>query len=73
MLTTLILACLAYVVLFAVLWVRTRFVARAGRTSRRARVQVTPWGKALHIEAPSEAEAVDALLRVDLELARNGR
>lgn len=71
-LTAVIVASLLYVLAFVVLWSQTRFAARPGRTSR-AQVRVTPWGKHLHVEAPSDAAAADALLRADLQLAREGK
>jgi hypothetical protein len=72
MLTGLILAALLYVVLFLVVWSQTHFAARRGRTSR-VRAVVTPWGPFTHVDAPDEATAADALLRADLQLAKEGR
>jgi hypothetical protein len=70
MLTGLILAGCLWFGLFVVL--RFEYRARPGRTSRR-RIQATPWRGHLHIEAPSESEAVDELLRADYELAKRGQ
>ena len=72
MLTGIILVCLGYVALFVALWVNTRFLPRPGRTSR-VRAVVTPWGPFLHVSAPDDATAAEALLRADLQLAKEGR
>lgn len=72
MLTGIIIVALAYVLLFVALWLNTRFLPRPGRTSR-VQVTATPWGKHLHISAPDDATAADALLRADLQLAREGK
>lgn len=69
MLSVLIVVAVWYVLTFVVL--RFRYRARPGRTSRRAKV--LPWNGHLYIEAATDAQAADALLRADLELAARGR
>lgn len=71
MLTAIILISLFYVALFVVLWGQARFEERP--QAAKATVKVTPWGAFLHIEAPSDAVAADALLRADLLLEREGK
>lgn len=72
MLTGIVVASLLYVVVFVALWARVRFASRPEQAPRST-VRVTPWGKHLHIEAPSEAAAAEAFLRADLQLAREGK
>lgn len=72
MLTGIIVACLLYVLLFLALWSQVRFAAKPGRTCRPA-VKVTPWGRHIHLTARSDAEAAEAFLRADLQLAREGK
>lgn len=72
MLTAIILVCLGYVALFAALWLNTRFLPRPGRTSR-VQVVVTPYGRHVHLTAPSDSAAAEAFLRADLELAKVGK
>ena len=71
MLTGIIVAAMLYVLLFTVLWSRTRFAKR--RVAPQPLTRVVPWNGHLYTEAPTEAEVAELFLRKDLELAGRGQ